>query len=486
MAYTVQQIKAALKLYDRLKQVVPTVRQLGYPTAHTLYEWINQREATGGKFPDIEPLGVSKLHLKVKMNHDGFSAEHKLKILKRCFEGTENIRDVAIDEKVSRTIIYSWRKRYLKYGVFGLQQKKKQIKRTASIEELKADLSTDNGEKSSDKSASSEDIALLKKQIKELQMKVDVMTEVFEILKKGQGTDTDIEALSNKEKFLIISALKKKYSILSLLKHLSMSKSSYYYVEQTNKKEDKYKTVRTLLKEIFSKNYECYGYRRLHTALKKMGHFLSEKVIRRLMKEEKIKVIKCRKKRYSSYLGELSPAVENIVNRDFSASFPNEKRLTDISEFATSKGKIYISVIRDYYNDEIISYKIGNKPTAALANDTLSEAIKSLGDSGLKPIIHSDRGCHYRWPGWIQITEDNGLVRSMSKKGGSPDNSACEGFFGRMKTECFYNHSLEDLSLEELKIYMNRYIQWYNNDRIKNTLGGLSPVQYRLSREQSE
>ena len=289
MAYTVKQIKTALKLYDRLKKIVPTVRQLGYPTAHTLYEWINQREATGGKFPDIEPLGVSKRHLKVKMNHEGFSAEHKFKILKRCFEGTENIRDVAIDEKVSRTIIYSWRKRFLKYGVFGLQQKKKQIKRTASIEELKADHSTDNGEKSSDKSASSEDIVLLKKQIKELQMKVDVMTDVFEILKKGQGTDTDIEALSNKEKFLIISALKKKYSILSLLKHLSMSKSSYYYVEQTNKKEDKYKTVRTLLKEIFSKNYECNGYRRLHTALKKMGRFLSEKVIRRLMKEEKNK-----------------------------------------------------------------------------------------------------------------------------------------------------------------------------------------------------
>ena len=101
---------------------------------------------SGGKFPDIEPLGVSKRHLKVKMNHEGFSAEHKLKILKRCFEGTENIRDVAIDEKVSRTIIYSWRKRYLKYGVFGLQQKKKQIKRTASIEELKADHSTDKGE----------------------------------------------------------------------------------------------------------------------------------------------------------------------------------------------------------------------------------------------------------------------------------------------------------------------------------------------------
>ncbi len=77
--------QGGFKLYDRLKKIVPNVRQLGYPTTHTLYEWINQKEATGGKFPDIEPLGISKRHLKVKMNHEGFSAEHKLKILKRCF-----------------------------------------------------------------------------------------------------------------------------------------------------------------------------------------------------------------------------------------------------------------------------------------------------------------------------------------------------------------------------------------------------------------
>ena len=92
--------QGGFKALWQTKKIVPTVRQLGYPTAHTLYEWINQREATGGKFPDIEPLRVSKRHLKVKMNHDVFSAEHKLKILNRCFEGTENIRDVAIDKKV--------------------------------------------------------------------------------------------------------------------------------------------------------------------------------------------------------------------------------------------------------------------------------------------------------------------------------------------------------------------------------------------------
>ena len=91
----------------------------------------------GGKFPDIEPIGVRKRTLKVKMNHEGYSAERKLEILKRCFEGTENIRDVAINEGISRTIIYSWRKRYLSDGVFGLQHKKKQIKRTESIDEQK-------------------------------------------------------------------------------------------------------------------------------------------------------------------------------------------------------------------------------------------------------------------------------------------------------------------------------------------------------------
>lgn len=132
MAYTVKQINAALKLYDKIKKVVPTVRQLGYPTANTLYEWIKQRKATGGKFPNLEPSGVKSINIKVKMNHDGYSAERKLEILKRCFEGTENIRDVAIEEGISRPIIYVWRSKYIKYGVFGLQQKK--IKRTTSLE----------------------------------------------------------------------------------------------------------------------------------------------------------------------------------------------------------------------------------------------------------------------------------------------------------------------------------------------------------------
>ena len=115
----------------------------------------------------------------------------------------------------------------------------------------------------------------------------------------------------------------------------------------------------------------------------------------------------------------MSPAVENIVNRDFSTSSPNEKWLTNISEFATSKGKIYLSFIRDCYNDEIISYKIGNKPTVALANDTLSEAIKSLRDSGLKPIIHSDRGGITDGLDGYKLRKITGWYVQCPKKGGA-------------------------------------------------------------------
>src|SRR5574344_2082977 len=158
MGYTVQQIKVALELYDKLKKVTATVRQLGYPAKHTLYEWINLRSATEGQFPDIEPKGIKKINRKVQMNYEGFSAKQKLQILKRCFEGTENIRDVAISVGISRVIIYNWRKRYLQYGVLGLQKKKKNIPRTKSLDHK------DNLKAQNSVHQSSDEIKLLKQQ----------------------------------------------------------------------------------------------------------------------------------------------------------------------------------------------------------------------------------------------------------------------------------------------------------------------------------
>ena len=113
-------------------------------------------------------------------------------------------------------------------------------------------------------------------------------------------------------------------------------------------------------------------------------------------------------------------------------------------------------------------------------NTMLKQAIEKLNEEE-KPIIHSDRGCHYRWPEWIKLMNDNGLTRSMSKKGCSPDNSACEGFFGHLKVEMFYGYNWDDYSIDEFIQEIDDYMHWYREERIKSTLGGLSPLDYRRS-----
>ena len=111
----------------------------------------------------------------------------------------------------------------------------------------------------------------------------------------------------------------------------------------------------------------------------------------------------------------------------------------------------------------------------------LDAAIETVADSEIRPVIHSDRGAHYRWPGWLSRVHNAGLIRSMSRKGCSPDNAACEGFFGRLKTELFYPRSWQDISIDQFIQVVDSYIRWYNERRIKISLGSLSPIEYRAS-----
>ena len=127
-----------------------------------------------------------------------------------------------------------------------------------------------------------------------------------------------------------------------------------------------------------------------------------------------------------------------------------------------------------------VSWTIGTSPDAELANSMLDAALSLLGD-GEHPIIHSDRGGHYRWPGWIERMEKAELTRSMSKKGCSPDNAACEGFFGRVKNEMFYGRSWGGVSVDSFIETLDNYIKWHNEKRIKISLGAMSPVEYRKS-----
>ena len=214
--------------------------------------------------------------------------------------------------------------------------------------------------------------------------------------------------------------------------------------------------------------------------LKWEGITVSEKVARRIMQGNNLVVKTKKKEKYNSYQGEISPSVPNKIERDFHADKPNQKWLTDITEFAISAEKIYLSPIVDCFDGMLPYWTISTTLDAALVNTMLDHAVSQLQECE-HPIIHSDRGCHYRWRGWIERMEKAGLERSMSKKGCSPDNSACEGLFGCLKNEMLYNQNWTDVSIPEFIDILNEYLVWYNEKRIKISLGNMSPREYRQS-----
>ena len=174
--------------------------------------------------------------------------------------------------------------------------------------------------------------------------------------------------------------------------------------------------MREQISAVFYDIKSCYGYRRIHAVLKKNGTTVSEKIVRQLMWEEGLFPRIKQKNKYSSYTGEISPEVPNLVERDFHAECPNQKWLTDITEFAIPAGKVYLSPIVDCFDGMFPAWTIGTTPNAALVNGMLDKAVATL-STGEHSLIHSARGCHYRWPGWIDRMNRAGLERSMSKKG---------------------------------------------------------------------
>ena len=462
--YTKDQIETALKEFERLGSVQATINLLGYPSRNTLYRWYEEKLAGKPNYhgsPD-KPYKIKEKFINAAEHPRHPDTNLKLDAIYRCFSLGEGVEYVSREIGYSRASIYTWYRKYQKFGVVGLMSSKKQIKR----EEM--DFNTE--------SPKEQNIADLQAQINNLQMEIDVLKEALNILKKDPGIN--ITELKNREKAVIIDAVKDKYSLPQLLKCLCIAKSSYYYQESVIKRSDKYRDLRIHIKRIFEENRNCYGYRRIHGKLKKIGITVSEKIVRSIMKEEHLNVPSKRTIKYKSYKGEISPEVDNIINRDFHAETPNSKWLTDITEFAIPAGKLYLSPVIDCFDGMVVCWTVSTTPDSILVNKMLDEAISTLSSSE-HPIVHTDRGCHYRWPGWIERMDKAGLTRSMSKKGCSPDNSACEGFFGRMKNEMFYGRIWTDVSIDDFIYQIASYINWYNTERIKQSLGFMSPIEYR-------
>jgi putative transposase len=463
--YSKEQRKQAVEYYlEHGRSVSRTIRALGFPGRTVLREWLDE------DIPDDKRIQ----HCKTNSSLVRCSPEQKEQAVIDYCAGSKSSTDIAKSYGVSPNTLYGWKKQLLGEGIRATMPKREEAAQVVAASEDPVDITKILAEKERLQNQVKE----LERDIYRLQLERDILEKAGEILKKDQGIS--LVTLTNREKAVLIDALRQRYRLNVLIGKLNVSKSSYCYQENTLHRPDKYADLRIKIKDEFEKAKGRYGYRRIHSMLKNSGVVVSEKIVRRIMSEEHLTAPSVKKKKYSSYVGEVSPAVENIMDRDFHADNPNKKWLTDITEFHIQAGKVYLSPILDCFDGLAVAWAIGTSPDANLANTTLDKAISTL-TGNEQPIVHSDRGGHYRWPGWIERMDGANLIRSMSRKGCSPDNSACEGFFGRLKNEFFYYRSWIGVSIEEFIKELDEYIIWYNEDRIKISLGGMSPLQHRRS-----
>lgn len=183
-----------------------------------------------------------------------------------------------------------------------------------------------------------------------------------------------------------------------------------------------------------------------------------------------------RVKKYRSWKGDVGKVAPNLLQRNFDAEKANEKWVTDVTEFAVDGKKLYLSPVLDLYNREIIAYSMSERPRMQMINSMLDQAMSRLGERD-KPVLHSDQGWQYQMKHYQNVLQSNGVVQSMSRKGNCLDNAVMEGFFGMLKSECYYLNKFK--STKELRRAIEEYIDYYNHERISSRLKGLSPVEYR-------
>ncbi|MDE7880626.1 IS3 family transposase [Escherichia coli] len=283
------------------------------------------------------------------------------------------------------------------------------------------------------------------------------------------------------EKTKVIRSLRCGHCQSDLLKAAGLARSTLYYQLSLQKAKDKYADVKQLIASIFHEHRGCYGYRRIHCELQKRGLKFSGKTVRKLMQQLGLKS-PVRLKKYRSYRGNMGLAAENILQRQFKAEAPCEKWVTDITEFRAGGQKLYLSPILDLFNGEIVAWETACRPTEELVKRMLNKGLESLAE-GEKPLLHSDQGWHYRIKSYQSALADRGLVQSMSRKGNCLDNAVMENFFGHLKEEMYYRRDYRNV--EELENAVNEYITYWNQKRIKLSLGGLSPVEYRTEHQKA-
>ena len=439
------------------KRLTRTMRALGYPRS---------RQTLGGWVDELAP--GERRRRSPNPRREPVPIEKRVRVVAELEARTGPAAEVAERHGVSRTAPYAWRREIM--GDNGGEAGEKGVPVSKEYDDLPDDVGQ-----------LQDMLREAKMQLRRVQLELDVRQATLEIVKKDPGADPEL--LTNAEKAAMVTALRSKYRLRELLPAVGMAKSSYEYARNAQARGEgaERAAVREAVVAAFRASGGTYGYRRI-TAQVGAGEW----TVRGIMRDEGLVARTAKKRRrYSSYEGEISAAPPNLLRdgrgrHHFRAERPNELWVTDVTEFRIPAGKVFLSPIIDCFDGMPLSWSISASPDAEMANSSLLGACGQLGE-GEHPKIHSDRGCHYRWPGWIGICNEYGLVRSMSRKGCSPDNARCEGFFGRLKIEFFYGCDWAGVTIDEFAEMLGAYLRWYRDVRVKSDLGYMSPMRYRES-----
>jgi len=273
----------------------------------------------------------------------------------------------------------------------------------------------------------------------------------------------------------VIQILRLEFPLALLLSIAQLPRATYYYHARRQTLPDKYEEAKAAISAIFHENKGRYGYRRITLALRSRGFKLNHKTVQRLMKEAGL-ICRVRMKKYKSYKGEVGKTAPNLLGRDFEADRPNQKWVTDVTEFSLFGQKLYLSPILDLHSRDIVSYAISDRPALSMVIEMLDKAFERVPD-GTNLILHSDQGWQYQHRQYQRMLRRKGIRQSMSRKGNCLDNAVMENFFGLLKSELLYLQTFD--SFEHFKAELIEYLDYYNNRRSKAKLKGLPPALHR-------
>ncbi|MEE3496979.1 MAG: IS3 family transposase [Butyrivibrio sp.] len=437
----------------------------GIACSQHIIEWVNNYN----KFGDDG--------LKRSRKKESYSFEKKLSVVELYLSSEISYQDLALQEGLTNpSMIANWVKRFRVAGPDALRPHKKGRRKTLEKPEKKS--STLPIESPVDTSA--EHVKELEDELLKLRIENAFFKRTEEAAFRGRS--------KNERTARIINSLRRQFKLKDLLSYTGMPKATFMYWQKRFDRENPDKVLEETILAIRARNKD-YGYRRVVGELNNQGYKVNKKKVQRIMQKLGLQVTSFTRKsrKYSSYKGKVGTVAPNRIKRRFNTHIPHQKITTDTTELkyyeVDTKGhmtmhKLYLDPFMDMCNGEILSFGIDKHPSAKNVMDALEQAIEITSDCPYRRTFHSDQGWAYQMKAYSHRLKQERIFQSMSRKGNCLDNSVMENFFGLLKQEIYYG--VVYYSYEELKSEIERYIKYYNEQRIKEKLGWMSPVQYRL------